>query len=286
MPSERKRPRVALVLGSGGIKCIAGIGLLKVLYREHIIPDVVIGSSGGSLFGAVFASGENPEIIEQKVLQMWKKKEFRDVKYFDLLKMFFPKFFRYNEMCGIIRGDRIEKIFQEYFHEMTFEQTPIPLQIVATDFFSGEAIVLDTGSVATAVRASIGIPIFFQPKKIDGKVLIDGGVSDPLPIDVAIRYGADVIIAMGFESPTYSTINSPMKAFLHLMGISSNNLQIANHAVHTMAHHYEIVMVYPDLQGEFHFFDVEKIPDLIQIGEEETLQELPNILEAIEHFDA
>ncbi|MCP4403913.1 MAG: patatin-like phospholipase family protein [bacterium] len=284
MSKTRQPPRIALVLGSGGIKCIAGIGLLKVLHREKLWPDIIVGSSGGSLFGAVFAMGEHPDRIEEKVLSMWQKKEFRDIKYFDLLKIFFPKLFRYNEMFGLFRGDRIENIFRKYFQDMSFEQSKIPLQIVATDFFSGEAVVLDKGSIAEAVRASIGIPIFFQPKKIDGQVLVDGGISNPLPVDVAIRYGVDIIIAMGFESPTYSRIDSPVKALLHLTGISSNNLLLANYAVHNMAHHYEIIMVYPELQGEFHFFDIEKIPDLIKIGEEETIAELPNIRSAIENF--
>ena len=284
MPETRQRPRIALVIGSGGIKCIASIGLLKVLYREEILPDIIIGSSGGSLFGAVFAAGEHPDRIEEKVLTMWQKKEFRDIKYFDLLKLFLPKLFRYDEMFGLVRGDRIEKIFREHFQDIDFAQSKIPLQIVTTDFFSGEAVVLEHGPIAEAVRASIGIPIFFRPKKIDGRVLVDGGISNPLPIDVAIRYGADIIIAMGFESPTYSRIDSPLKALLHLIGISSNNLQIANHAAHHMAHHYEIIMVYPDLQGEFHFFDVEKIPDLIKLGEEEALAELPNLRNAIENF--
>ena len=284
MSETRQAPRIALVIGSGGIKCIAGIGMLKVLHRERLLPDVIIGSSGGSLFGAVFAAGEHPDRIEEKVLAMWKKQEFRDIDYFDLPKLFFPKLFRYDEMFGLVRGNRIEKIFRKHFQDMHFEQCKIPLQIVATDFFSGEPVVIDKGSIAEAVRASIGIPLFFQPKKIDGQVLVDGGISNPLPIDVAIRYGADIIIAMGFESPTYSHIDSPLKALLHLIGISSNNLQIANHAVHNMAHHYEIVTIHPELQGEFHFFDVEKIPDLIKIGEEEATAELPNIRSAIEHF--
>jgi NTE family protein len=244
----------------------------------------VVGSSGGSLFGAVFATGEPPDNIEHRVLKMWQKKEFRDIKYFDLFKMFFPKALGYNELFGLIRGNRIEKIFREYFCEMTFEQTNIPLQIVTTDFFTGEVVVLSEGSIAEAVRASIGIPIFFQPKKIAGRTLIDGGVSNPLPIDVAIRYGADIIIAMGFESPTYSAIDSPIKTLLHLTGLSINNLMMANHAVHNMAHHYEIIMVYPAISSDIHFFDIDSIPELIKLGEEETLQELPNIRSAIEHF--
>jgi len=282
MPNESKTPRIALILGSGGIKCISSIGLLKVLHREQIIPDVIVGCSGGSLFGAVYATGEDPDRIETLVLKMWQKKEFRDIKYFDLLKMFFPKLLRYNETFGLIRGNRIEKIFREYFCGATIENTQIPLQIVATDFFSGEAIVLQEGSIAEAVRASISIPVLLQPKKIGGKVLIDGAVSDPLPIDVAIRYGADIIIAMGYENPIYETLNSPITTLLHLTALYNNNLMIANHAAHQMAHHYEIVMVYPDL--DIRFFDIEKIPELIKTGEEETIQELPNIRSAIEHF--
>jgi len=286
MAATAQSPRIALVLGSGGIKCIASIGLLKVLQREHIVPDVIVGSSGGSLFGAVFAAGEDPDEIEHLVLRMWQKKEFRDIKYVDLFKMFFPKLLHFNESFGLIRGNRIEKILQAYFQEMTIENTRIPLQIVATDFFTGEEVVLNQGSIAEAVRASIGIPIFFQPKKIGGKTLIDGGVSNPLPVNVAIRYGADIIIAMGFESPTYATIDSPIKTLLHLTGLSINHLMIANQAIHNMAHHYEIIMVYPDLSNNIRFFDIERIPELIKIGEEETIHELPNIRSAIEQFEA
>lgn len=284
MPTERSSPRIALVLGSGGIKCLASIGLLKVLHRERIIPDVIVGSSGGSLFGAVYAAGEHPDAIEQQVLKMWQKKEFRDIKYVDILKMFLPKVLRYDEMFGLVRGDRIEKIFRNYFGNITFETTKIPLLIVATDFFTGEEVVLEKGSIAEAVRASIGIPVFFQPKKIEGKTLIDGGVSNPLPINVAIRYGADIIIAMGFESPTYQKIDSPIKSLLHLTGLYMNNLLISNYAVHNMAHHYEIIMIYPPLSNEFHFFDIHRIPEIIAIGEQETQAELPNIQSAIDHF--
>jgi len=284
MSVERRRPRIALVLGSGGIKCIAGIGLLKVLHQENIVPDVIIGSSGGSIFGAVYAIGRTPVEIEESVLTLWQKKEFGDVKYFDILKMFFPRLLRFNEHFGLIRGKRIEKVFQTYFRGRTFRETQIPLQIVTTDFFTGETVVIEDGSIAEAIRASISIPLFLEPKKIGDRILIDGGVSNPLPIDVAIRYGADVIIAMGFEIPTYRHFDSPLKTILHLTGLYMNNLMIANHAIHNMAHHYEIIMVYPELKGEFHFFDVEKIPSLIQMGEAETYKELPNIRGAIEQF--
>ncbi len=282
MSNESKTPRIALVLGSGGIKCIASIGLLKVLQREHIVPNIIVGCSGGSLFGAVYATGEHPDNIEALVLKLWQKKEFRDIKYFDFLKMFFPKLLRYNESFGIIRGNRIEKIFREYFRGATIENTKIPLQLVATDFFSGETVVLDKGSIAEAVRASISIPVLFQPKKIAGRVLIDGAVSNPLPIDVAIRYGADIIIAMGYESPIYETLSSPVTTLLHLTALYNNNLMSANHAMHHTVHHYEIIVVYPDMEA--HFFDVEKIPELIKVGEDETIQELPNIRSAIESF--
>jgi len=284
MPSTQKSPRIALVLGSGGIRCIASIGLLKVLHREQIMPDVIVGSSGGSLFGAVFATGEHPDEIERLVLKMWQKKEFRDIKYFDILKIFFPKLLRFNESFGVIRGDRIEKIFREYFQGASIENTKIPLKIVATDFFTGEEVVLDKGSIAEAVRASIGIPVLFQPKKIGGRTLIDGVVSNALPVNVAIRHGADVIIAMGFETPTYSTIDSPIKVLLQLTGISNNNLLAANQAIHHMTHHYEIIMVYPKFSGEFYLFEVERIPELVGTGEQATIEELPNIKSAIENF--
>jgi len=284
MSGTPSSPRIALVLGAGGIKCISSIGLLKVLHREQLIPDLIVGSSGGSLFGAVYAFGEHPEEIETLVLKMWQKQEFADIKYFDILRMFFPKLLGYNESFGLIRGNRVEKIFREYFQGATFDNLKIPLQIVATDLFTGESVVLNDGLVAEAVRASISIPIFFQPKKIGRHVLVDGAVSDPLPIDVAIRHGADIIIAMGYENPTYTAFDSPIATLLHLTALYNNNLLVANHSVHTMAHHYEIITICPDLPQNTRFFDIEKIPELIRIGEEAMLQDMPNIRSAIENF--
>lgn len=272
------------MLGSGGIKCIASIGLLKVLHRRQLTPDVIVGCSGGSLFGAAYATGESPEQIEALVLKMWQKKEFRDFTYGTLLKMFVPKFFRINESFGLIKGGRIEKIFNAYFQGQTIEHTKIPLQLVSTDFFTGETVVMDTGSITEAIRASISIPIFFQPKRINGKVLIDGAVSDPLPVDVAIKYGADIIIAMGFENPTYTQIRSPADLLFHLTALYNNNLMIANHAIHNMAHHYEIILICPPIPNTINFFDVARIPDLIKIGEEAAEQDFPNIQYAIDHF--
>jgi NTE family protein len=277
-------PRIAVVLGAGGIKCIATIGLLKILHREHIRPDIIVGCSGGSLFGAVYAIGEDPDRIESLVLKMWQKREFRDFKYLDLARMFFPRLLHFNESFGIIKGKRIENIFSHYFQGKTFEMTNIPLQIVATDFFTGESVVLHEGSIAEAVRASISIPIFLQPKKINGRALVDGAVSNPLPVDVAIRYGADVIIAMGFESSIYETFNSPIDMLLHLTALYNNNLMIANHAIHNIVHHYEVNVVFPDIPNDMHFFDTERIPELIELGEQAAEEELPNIKDAIEHF--
>jgi NTE family protein len=284
MPSPQS-PRIALVLGSGGIKCIASIGLLKVLHREQIVPDMIVGSSGGSLFGAVFATGEHPDEIERLVVKMWQKKDFQDIKWFDLIRMFFPKLLRFSESFGLIRGDRIERILCNYFQGQTIEQTKIPLKIVATDVFTGEEVILEHGSIAEAVRASISVPMVLQPKKLAEKMLVDGAVSNPLPVNVAIRYGADLIIAMGFESPTYTRIDSPMKLILQLTALSNNNLLMANQALHNIAHHYEIIMVYPTFSGEFHLTDVARIPELIALGEQEALNELPNIRNAIEHFE-
>ncbi len=282
---DAKKPRIALVIGSGGIKCISSIGLLKVLHREQIVPDMIVGCSGGSLFGAVYANGEHPDKIEELVLKMWQKKEFRDIKYLDLLKMFFPKLLRYDESFGLIRGNRIEKIFQDYFRGAQIEQTPIPLQLVATDLFTGEPVILQKGSIAEAVRASISIPILFQPKHLNDRVLVDGAVSNPLPIDVAMRYGVDIIIAMGYENPVYSVLSNPISTILHLTALYNNNLMIANQTIHHTVHHYEIITIYPPME-DIHFFDIEKIPGLIQAGEDEAMQEIPNIRSAIGNFES
>jgi NTE family protein len=152
---------------------------------------------------------------------------------------------------------------------------PTRLHLTATDFHTGEQVVLSRGRLVDAIRASIAIPFIFRPWKIDDRLLIDGFMSDPLPVGVAIREGADVIIAMGFESPYQSSIRSPARFSFQLSSIMTNNLLKSRFAFHNLAHHAEVIPVIPQFSQRIHLFDTDKIPLIIEEGERAAEEQLP-----------
>jgi len=163
------------------------------------------------------------------------------------------------------------------YGDLCFEDLGVPLKIVATGLLTGEKKILSEGSVFDAIRASIAIPIIFPPWEVDGHLLIDGAASDPLPIDVAIQDGADIIIAMGFPLGYRERFRSMTAVQEQLNSIYANNILTSTYAFYNLAHHAEIFPIIPDFDGPVSMFDVDKIPDVIERGEAATRAQLPYI---------
>jgi NTE family protein len=279
-----RRPRTALVLGAGGIKTVCHIGLFKALKRENIHIDLVVGSSGGSLFGAAFALGTDPELIERWCLQFWRPELFRDYGYGQILKMLSPRALRFDENFGIIKGDHIRQLFTRLFGRMTFADLRIPTLVLATDLQSGEAVVLSEGSLVEAIRASVAIPVFFRPYRVDGRYLVDGALAAPLPIEYAIAEGAEVIISMGFPSAPHARIDSPLRLVSQIMRISGNRLYRAELAYHARNPNVEVVPVEIQCEARLGMRDVSEIPRLIRAGDEGAMARMPYIKRTIDSF--
>jgi NTE family protein len=153
----------------------------------------------------------------------------------------------------------------------------MPLKVVATDLLNGEKVTLADGGVFDAIRASLAIPIIFPPWEVNGRLLIDGAASDPLPIDVAIQDGADVIIAMGFTLDYRARFRSMTAVQEQLNSIYMNNILTATYSFHNLAHHAEIFPIIPEFDGPLSMFDVDKIPAVIERGEQAARKQLPHI---------
>ena len=166
--------------------------------------------------------------------------------------------------------------------DMTFADLAIPLKLIATDMNTGEKVVLTEGRIRDAVRASLAIPIIFPPWEIDGRLLIDGGVSDPLPIDVAIQEGADIIIAMGFSLSYRKRLRSMTAVQEQLNSIYMNNILNATYGFYNLAHHAEIFPIMPEFEEPLSMFDVDKLPEIIEKGAEATRTQLPHIRRLME----
>ena len=271
------RPRIALVIGSGSVKCAAALGLMKVLTRENIELDMVVGCSGGSIYASLIALGWSVERATESTLKMWTSEVTSKRSTRAVLQLALPWLFKFDETFGLIDDSIINRRLRDGYEGAAFADTKIPLFMTATDLYSGEQTVLSDGSIAEAVRASISIPYIFPPKKLNGRFLIDGYQSDPLPIGVAIKEGADIIIAMGFESPYQEHISSLMRYNFQVSSITSNNLLKTNYAFHNLAHHSEITPILPEFKQAIKLFDTGKTPYVIEEGERAAEKQLPFI---------
>ena len=178
--TNRRKPRIGLVMGAGSARGLAHIGVLQV-FEEHKVPfDFIVGSSMGAMVGGVYACGTNLKMLD-KMVETMDHNLFLDVNV--------PR-------LGFIAGKKVAVLLDLMTKRKDFADLIIPTSVVATDLLSEETIVIEEGSLAEAIRASISIPGVFNPVRKDNMVLVDGGVKDRLPISVARDKGADIIIAV------------------------------------------------------------------------------------------
>lgn len=267
--------RVSLVIGSGGIKCAAAVGLWRVLKAEHIEVENVVGCSGGSMYAALIANQASEKDMEEWSKTLWTSDIMQG--YTESLKASKDGSLRFNERSGLVDDSVMNKKLRDVFGEWRFSDLKMPFKVVATELLSGEKVTLCEGSVFDAIRASLAIPIIFPPWEINDRLLIDGAASDPLPIDVAIQDGADIIIAMGFPLDYRARFRSMTAVQEQLNSIYINNILNSTYAFYNLAHHAEIFPVIPEFDGIISMFDVDKIPSVIERGEQAARKQLPHI---------
>jgi len=184
--SKKKLPapkKTALVLGSGGARGWAHIGVLQALAELNVTPDIVVGSSIGSIVGAIYATGTVSNAAELAPRLSWMQ----------VAKLFFE--FGISR-SGLIEGKRIMRFLEELIHVKQIEHLPLAYAVVATDLHTHQEVVLKSGDILEAIRASIAIPGIFTPVHHEKQWLVDGGLVNPLPVSVARAMGADYVIGV------------------------------------------------------------------------------------------
>lgn len=176
----RKKRRVTLVLGGGSARGLAHIGVLKVFEKEKIPIDGVVGTSMGAFIGAAYAAGVPIEEMENKAYGFSSNK---------LLDPTIPR-------MGLLAGDRLEKVIRDVIGDRGFDDCRIPLAVVTTDIEKNEEIVYKEGDLIKIVRASCSWPGIFNPVRVDGRLLVDGGIKNSVPTKIARSLGSDYIIAV------------------------------------------------------------------------------------------
>ena len=211
-PSAAKPPRVALVLSGGSARGFAHIGVLRVLEREGLRPDLVVGTSVGAIIGGLYASGLSVGAIEALGEQL---------NWFTVFDIDPVDSILSGLGLGLAKGKRLEAFLRRAMHA-PMQAFPTRFAAVATDFNSGQTVVLNHGDAALAIRASSAIPGLLEPVDIGGRLLGDGQVVSPLPVEVARQLGARVVIAVDVVyPPQHSNLTSPISVLFQTMLIAS-----------------------------------------------------------------
>jgi len=271
--------RFSVVIGSGGVLCAAALGLSKALRREGLMPGMAVGCSGGSIYAATIALGLEPEEAERHTLKLFTSDVFEG--YTSNLKSALAGETRFTETSSLIDDSIMLERLTAVFGNKTFEDTIFPLYIVATELYTGERVVISSGRIVDAIRASIAIPLIFSAWRVGDHLLVDGAVCDPLPLDVAIQQGSDVIAAVGFEMPTRRRMNSYTAVTTHFNSLYMNNILKSTFAFYNAVHHAEIIPILPDFEKPVGTFDTSQIPYIIEQGEKAAAQHIPYIKQLV-----
>ncbi|RZG86464.1 patatin-like phospholipase family protein [Acinetobacter venetianus] len=257
---QEKRPVVALVLGSGGARGYAHIGVIEVLEQQGIRPDFIVGTSAGSIVGSIYASGKSAAELRDIALKL-KANDVRDVNV---------------SLKGFFDGKKVEDYVNDQVHNIPLQKLKIPMYVVATELKDGTKTVFNYGNTGQAVRASTSIPSMFVPTKIHNTEYVDGGLVSPVPVEVARELGADVVIAVDILAQPIHTETT------NVWGLFNQNINIMQGRLAEEELKDADVVIQPDLREKAHIFDVKDRENTMQAGVDAAIQKLSDIQWAIQ----
>lgn len=250
----KMQPRVVVVLGGGGARGMAHVGVLKVLQKEQIPVDLIVGTSAGSIIGALYAADPSARAIKQAVLQ---------ASLFNILDLSFSK-------TGPVSGYALQDFLIKHFKADNFDELKIPFIAVATDLKTGQTIALDSGPLAPAVNASAAVPLIFHPVSLYGHTLVDGGVTDLVPVDIAKRYHPEIIIAVSVIP------DIPQQIPTNIIGVYNRAYNYADARFAQYNMEGANIRIHPNV-GQIGMFDGSDRTQLMQAGQRAAEQALPAI---------
>jgi NTE family protein len=255
------RPRIGLALSGGFARGIAHIGVLRVLEEHHVPVDIISGTSVGALIGAAYASGTTLKEMEAQ----GKITHFTDFGRWTLSRL------------GLASNSKLEEFLARFTTARKFEDLRIPMAIVATDLGSANTVYFTQGDLGTAVRASCAYPGLFVPVNLNGRNLVDGFLTEPVPVEGARRLGADIVIAVNLSSRVVEAIP---KSMFEVIGRSFSIVQQSTEVTWRRS---ADVVIEPQVM-QFLWDEFSRTPEMIAAGESAARLALPAIREAISSF--
>jgi NTE family protein len=258
----KKEPKIALVLGGGSAKGFAHVGVIRVLEQEKIPIHMIVGTSVGSLIGGIYAARPDSFQLEWTAFKIDRN----DILDFSIVSK-----------MGPVQGVRLEEFVEQNVKARKVEETKIPFVPVATDLNTGETVTLDKGPMAKAIRASSSIPGIFPPVTFGSRTLVDGGVTDNVPCDIAKAKGADIIIAVNLQKDVK---NDQIDSIVDVIG-QSISIMMRESSKAKMA--CADVIIEPEAKG-IGMFDFARKKQLMEEGIKAAKLAMPKIREALARY--
>lgn len=264
--TKQTRPQIGLVLGSGGPRGLAHIGVIKAFEEKGIPIDMITGTSVGAAVGGLYALTEDIDKIENFALEVDRSKFF---KIFGRPSLFSD---------GLIKQGGIKKALEDNFGRKSFSDLKIPFQAVTTDINTGQRVDIGQGDLTKAILASLSVPLVFKPVEYKGRSLVDGGLTDPVPVDVAKEAGADKIFASNvihyiIENKNRSQRSKNSKGKLRTAGTAFDIM--SNRLAEYSVENADIILT-PEIP-EVNWFKFTDFQRVINSGKEEALSQLEKI---------
>jgi NTE family protein len=258
-------PTIALVLGGGSAKGFAHVGVIRILEQEKIPIRMIVGTSAGSLIGGIYASNPDSFQLEWTAFKI-DRSDILDVSIV-------------NSKWGPVQGAKLEAFVEQTVKVKKVEDTKIPFYPVATDINTGETVTLEKGSLAKAIRASSAIPGIFAPVTFGNRMLVDGGVTNNVPCDIAKSKGADIVIAVNLSKDVK---DNNITSLIDIIGQSANIMM--HESSKTKLQHADVV-IEPDTRG-VSMFDFSQKKVLMEEGIKAARRALPRIRELIAKYQS
>jgi NTE family protein len=280
----RELPKVGLVLGTGGIKAMAGLALYEFLEEQKIPIDLMVGCSGGALTCAAIGMGYPPDQIREMGMQRLQKSLFTKLDRSSLMGIFNSRLGTFDKTSGVLKPHRWQQALREYFGDRRLEQLRPRTLLQTTDVDTGQGVVLSKGLVADAVYASCAFFPAFPPARIDGRFLGDGIYSAPVPVMEAIKRNMDVVIAMDFKEKVTTEPKGFFSCFYRHIDNTMRTLTRSQMFLSIGMHHHEIVIVEVNFEHSINPWDVHELPAIVEAGRKAVEDHKAIILSAVEGF--
>jgi len=269
-----KGKKIGLALSGGAARGLAHVGVLEVLHDEGIPVHLIAGTSAGAVMGAIYAAGQDVKVmVEQATDATWQKLG-------PMIDPSFPK-------SGFIKGEKIKKLLSSFVGgDIKFHDLKIPFACVATDIDAGEEIIIDKGPLLDALRASISVPGIFTVVKREGRYLVDGGLTTPVPVRVVSDMGADFVIAVNVNPDVSGRIGKVSRQRIeankepNVFQVLIQSIYITTYSLAWKSLQLADVVIEPEV-AHIGASEFQKAEELVALGREKAIQLMPEIKEKL-----